>query len=256
MENRIEDLCARLAVEDPRSVEIESKRRVLSEEADDIQRFLLKRKKVTHQRSSFFFDQFLDTPRMELLRRGASLRLRYKRNGAEVYLQYKGPGFRSKGLLYRSELSTGRLLHVLLEESHHDIVHFKDTSVREILSRHAEPSMERTMRRHLGPRVIERITVGPILCVYRKEKFLMELGNSFLEPSVDRVFAFHINRKGLHPLSSFCEYENEIKAPGSDLESKLKRTDELLSFDKELSKRFDMPPERHDKYHRCASFFA
>ena len=112
------------------------------------------------------------------------------------------------------------------------------------------------MRRHLGPRVIERITTGPILCIYRKEKFLMELGNSFLEPSVDRVFAFHISRKGLHPLSSFCEYENEIKAPASDLESKLKRLDALLSFDRTLSERFDMPPERHDKYHRCASFFA
>ena len=41
-----------------------------------------------------------------------------------------------------------------------------------------------------------------------------------------------------------------------DLESKLKRIDELLSFDRTLSERFDMPPERHDKYHRCASFFA
>ena len=66
---------------------------------------------------------------------GASLRLRYRRNGANVYLQYKGPGFLRRGLLFRSEFSTERLRDVTMEESHHDIVHFTDTTVQDILDR-------------------------------------------------------------------------------------------------------------------------
>lgn len=251
----IDGICRRLGIEDYRFVEIEGKKRVLPEDAKDIQKFLHKRKKVLHQKATFFFDQFLDTPRMELFHLGASLRLRYKRGGANVYLQYKGPGFRSKGLLYRSEFSTERLLHVLREESRHDIVHFSDTSVREILTDHAEPAMGRAMKRHLGAGVVARVTSSPILCIYQKEKFLVELGSAFLEPSLDRVYAFHISSKGVHPLSTFCEYENEIKAVGGSLESKLDHLDDLLEFDEEMADRFDLRPEPLDKYHRCASFF-
>ncbi len=255
MENRIEDLCARLEVEDPRSVEIESKRRVLSEEADAVQRFLLKRKKVVHQRSSFFFDQFLDTPDLALLKAGASLRLRYKGDGSNVYLQYKGPGFHRQGLLYRSEFSSGKLEHLVREESHHDMVHFADTSVRELLDDHVAPEMARAMRSQLGRGTIARINSGPILCSYQKDKFVVDLGDAFLEPSLDRLVAFHINRSGPHAVSTFWEYENEIKAEGKGLRAKLKHVPDLLEFDRQLARRFDLRPERLDKYHRCASLF-
>lgn len=250
-----EGVCRRLAIDDARYVEIEAKKRVDPDDAAEIEKYLLKHKKVVHQKSAFFFDQFLDTPRMELFRRGASLRMRYKKRGSNVYMQYKGPGFRAQGLLFRSEFSTERLRHVLREESRHDIVHFANTSVPEILTGHAEPAMARAMRRHLGAAVLSRINKGPILCVYQKEKFVVELGYAFLEPSLDRVFAFHINPSGLHPLSTFCEYENEIKAPGGDFDAKIEHLPDLLEFDANLEKRFDLRYEPLDKYHRCASFF-
>lgn len=252
---QIDSICRRLAIDNPRSVEIEAKKRVLPEEAKDVEKYLLKRRKVIHQKGVFFFDQFLDTPQMELFKRGASLRLRYRRNGSSVYLQYKGPGFTIKGLLYRSEFSTERLQDVVMEESHHDIVQFSNTSVPRILRDHAEPGMVRAMTRHLGQNVLSRITECPILCFYQKEKFLVETGSAFLEPSLDRVFAFHIKAGGLHPLSTFCEYENEIKAPGGNLEAKLDHVEDLVEFDEELSEKFDLRLEPLDKYHRCASFF-
>jgi hypothetical protein len=218
--------------------------------------FLLKRKGVSLEKTALFFDQFLDTPDQLLFRRGASMRLRYKKNGNRVYLQYKGPGFRSHGLLFRSEFSTERLKHVLMEESHHDIVHFSDTSVRELLQYHADPMMARAVRRHLGEGAISRITSGNILCAYQKEKFVVDMGSAYLEPSLDRVFAFHIGKRGPHPLSTFCEYENEVKSASGELGPKLKRLDGLLDFDASLAKRFRMPREPLDKYHRCASFFS
>ncbi len=255
VEDRIEGICRRLGIDDWRFVEIESKRRVVPEELEELRKFLFKKKRVKLEKASFFFDQFLDTPKMDLLRLGASLRLRYKKEGSCVYLQYKGPGFRKDGLLYRSEFSTERLRNVLMEESHHDIVHFSDASVSRILALHAPPAMARAMRRHLGAPALARISAGPILCAYQKEKFLVEYGPVFLEPSLDRVFAFHIGRKGPHPLSTFCEYENEVKALGGSLEAKLERIEDLIEFDGALSREFDIPPEPLDKYHRCASFF-
>ena len=251
----VESICRRLGIDDSKFVEIESKRRIVPEDLPDLRKFLLKKKDVKHEKSVLFFDQFLDTPDMALFKKGCSLRLRYKRNGGRVYLQYKGPGFKSRGLLFRSEFSTERLRHVLMEESHHDIVHFADTSVREILANHAEPAMSRALRGHFGQKTVGRITAGPILCAYQKEKFVVELGSVFLEPSLDRVFAFHIGRRGPHPLSTFCEYENEVKSASSNLEAKLKRIPELLRFDAMLSREFKMPPEPFDKYHRCSSFF-
>ncbi len=142
-----------------------------------------------------------------------------------------------------------------MEESHHDIVHFNKTSVAEIVSRHASPAMAQAMRRHLGATVVRRITAGPILSIYRKEKFYVDLGPAFLEPSLDRVYAFHVNPRGLHPLSTFCEYENEVKAGDEDLESKIRCVPDLLEFDAALSRRFDVRRESLDKYHRSASFF-
>ena len=254
-ESESDQICRRLGIEDWKYVEVESKHRVRPEDVKDIRKFLLKRKKVQVEKSSFFFDQFLDTPNMDVFRAGASLRLRYKKGGSSVYLQYKGPGFHRNGMLFRSEFSTERLKHVLMEESRHDIVKFSRTSVRDILDNHAEPAMARAMRLHLGKSVIARINVGPILSIYQKEKFLVELGNAFLEPSLDRIFAFHIGKTGPHPLSTFCEFENEIKSPGGSLEAKLAHVDELTDFNAALGREFSLRREPLDKYHRCQSFF-
>lgn len=246
----------RLAIDDLRFVEIECKKRVLPEESSELKKWLEKRKGVKHRKSAFFFDQFLDTESGSLLRAGASLRLRYKRGGSAVYLQYKGPGFTRDGVLYRSEFSSARLTGVFLEESRHDIVHFTDATVDSILRGHASTEMADAMRRHLGAGVVRRITSGPIIALYQKEKFEVDFGSAFLEPSLDRVFAFHIAKKGLHPLSTFCEFENEIKAGDGSLRAKLEHMDEMHDFNAAVEKRFDLRREPLDKYHRCASFFA
>jgi len=246
-------ICRRLGISNFRFVEIESKKRVLPSQARDLRKFL--EKKADETKSAFFFDQFLDTPRMDLFKRGASMRLRYKRNGTQVYLQYKGPGFLEDGLLYRSEFSSGRLPNLILEESHHDMINFQKTPIRKILSSHLPREMRQALRDHLGADVVSRISVGPILSMYQKEKFKITKGSAFLEPSLDRIFAFQINAGGLHPLSTFWEYENEIKAEGKSLDAKLIHLPDLLDFDRKVQKRFDLKPEPLDKYHRCTSIF-
>jgi hypothetical protein len=248
-------ICRKLETTDPRFVEIESKRKVVPEEAKDLRKHLLKLKKVQHDKRVTFYDQYLDTPDLRLLKLGASLRLRYKGDGSNVYLQYKGPGFLKNGLLYRSEFSSEKLAHLVREESHHDVVHFTDTSVREILEEHVSPEMAHAMQRHLTIGVIARISRGPILCAYEKDKFIVDLGSAFLEPSLDHIFAFHVTQSGIHTVSTFWEYENEVKTEGEGLEAKIEHIPELLKFDKALSKEFDLRPERLDKYHRCASCF-
>ncbi|MBI4178935.1 CYTH domain-containing protein [bacterium] len=251
-------ICRRLDIDDPRNIEIESKRRLLPEEAGDVRRYLKKRTRPGNVKTTIFFDQFLDTPKLDILRAGASLRLRYKGNGSKVYLQYKGRGFLHEGVLYRSEFTSGELRDILLEESHHDVVHFTETTVRGIIRNQIDPGMADALRAHLGDRVLARVTNGPIICTYRKDKFLIDLGKGFLEPSVDQVFAFETatqSHTGLHSLSAFCEYENEIKSDGENLLFKLKHIPDLLDFDRKLAKHFNMPPERLDKYHRCASCF-
>ena len=249
-------LLRKLDIGDLRFVEIECKKRVQPEEAAALKDWLTGRRNVRHRKSAFFFDQFVDTPSRDLLEKGASLRLRYKRGGSAVYLQYKGPGFTKDGLLYRSEFSSARLSGVFLEESHHDIVHFTDTSVAKILRGQADTEMAEAMRRHLGATTVRRLTSASIIALYQKEKFEVDLGSAFLEPSLDRVYAFHIAKRGLHPLSTFCEFENEIKAGGGSLQSKLEHMDELLDFNAAVDRKFDLRREPLDKYHRCASFFA
>ncbi|MDE2141390.1 MAG: CYTH domain-containing protein [Elusimicrobia bacterium] len=248
-------LYRKLDIDDLRFVEIECKKRVQPEEAAKLKDWLLSRKGVKHKKSVFFFDQFLDTPTNTLLKAGASLRLRYKRNGSAVYLQYKGPGFTKDGLLYRSEFASAKLAGVFLEESHHDIVHFTDTTVEKILRGQTSIEMADAMRRHLGAATVRRLTSGPIIALYQKEKFEVDMGSAFLEPSLDRIYAFHIAKKGLHPLSTFCEFENEIKAGDGSLKAKLDHMDELLEFNALVDKKFHLKREPLDKYHRCASFF-
>ncbi|MBI5246876.1 MAG: CYTH domain-containing protein [Elusimicrobia bacterium] len=258
MKRRFEDfarmLMKRLEIDDLRFVEIESKKRVQPEQMSDLKEWLLDHKDVKHQKSNLFYDQFLDTPAFEVLKAGASLRLRYKKNGTAVYLQYKGPGFTRDGLLYRSEFSSARLDRLVQDESHHDIVRFSEETLPGILKRHVGPEMRAAMLRHLGS-AVKRITCGPILALYQKDKYEVDLGSAFLEPSLDRVSAFHIAKKGLHSLSTFCEFENEIKAGDGSLRAKLEHMDDMLDFNEELNDQFELRREPLDKYHRCASFF-
>ncbi|MDE2489386.1 MAG: CYTH domain-containing protein [Elusimicrobia bacterium] len=248
-------LFRKLDIDDLRFVEIECKKRVVPEEAPRLRAWLTKRRGVKHKKTAYFFDQFLDTPRFELLKAGASLRLRYKKGGTAVYLQYKGPGFTKDGLLYRSEFSSWRLDRLVREESRHDVIRFSDASVVSILEEHSGPEMRAAMSRHLGADAVRRITRGPIVALYQKEKFEADLGSAFLEPSLDRVSAFHISRSGPHALSTFCEFENEIKAEDGSLEAKLEHMDALLEFNAAVARKFRLRREPLDKYHRCASLF-
>ena len=255
MSEPVRELCRRLDIEDPRYVEIESKHRVKSEQAERLREHLLRAKGVRHMRETVFFDQYLDTPDLALLKAGASLRLRYKGDGTNVYLQYKGPGFHQDGLLYRSEFSSDRLTRIVREESHHDIVHFTDVSIAQVMERQADPAMAGAMTRHLGARTIGRVRRGVLLTLYKKDKFKVKHGRAFLEPSLDRIFAFHIAPSGLHPLSTFWEYENEIKSPDEDILEKLDHIRALRAFDRRLAERFSLQAERLDKYHRCTNCF-
>jgi hypothetical protein len=249
-------LCRRLEIEDARYIEIESKRRVVPSAVDEVRKYLRRRRGVKHEKTVLFFDQFLDTRDMILFKKGASLRLRYKGGGGKVYLQYKGPGFRSRGVLYRSEFSSQRLLHLMREESRHDIVHFSEVSVADILEKHADPAMGRAMRKHLGTSIINRLDCGNLLCAYYKEKYSVDLGAAMLEPSLDQVHAFHLGDRGPHPVSTFWEVENEIKArSGNRIGPKLGHLDALYELDTELGDRFGLAAEPLDKYHRCSSFF-
>lgn len=249
------DICRMLRIDNPFYIEIESKKRILARQAKDLKKFIADMKRTSFKKTVYFFDQFLDTPRMDLFKAGASMRLRYKSNGTKVYLQYKGPGFLQDGLLWRSEFSSENLNHLILEESHHDMIHFKSTTIQRILKRSAPAAMRQAMREHLGKKAISQITRGPILCLYRKDKFEVDLGSAFLEPSIDRIFAFHINPAGLHPLSTFYEFENEIKAPRNSLKAKLEHMPELLKYNDKILENFDLKPEKLDKYHRCTSIF-
>ena len=255
MDPFIESLYRRLQIDDFHFVEIESKKRILPTQVKDLRKYLAKKKKVKHEKTTTFFDQFLDTPQMDLFKKGASLRLRYKRNGTKVVLQYKGPGFLEEGLLYRSEFSSKPLAHLIREESHHDMIHFSDTTIREVLDVYARGSMTRAMKRHLGAGTVSRISYGPIISSYQKDKYSVDLGSAFLEPSLDRIYAFHINKTGLHPLSMFWEFENEVKAEGHSLKAKLEHIPDLLEFDEKLAEEFDLKVEPLHKYHRCTSIF-
>lgn len=251
MDEAARAICRRLGIEDPGRVEIESKRRVRASQAEKLREHLFGLKGVRHVRETSFFDQYLDTPDLALLRAGASLRLRYKDDGAYVYLQYKGPGFHERGVMLRSEFSSDHLASAVRKNGHHGIIDFSGSSVPAILRRHSDTAMSGAMRRHLGEKTISRIDWGVLLALYRKDKFRLKLGAGFLEPSLDQICAFHIRPQGLHPLATFWEYENEIKS--EDFHFKVQHIADLRRFDAALARRFDLPGERLDKYHRCAA---
>ena len=69
-------ICQRLKIDNFHDVEIEAKKRIRPTQVKALKKYLMKKKKVQHVKSAFFFDQFLDTPTMELARLSMSLRLR------------------------------------------------------------------------------------------------------------------------------------------------------------------------------------
>lgn len=254
-DSMISYICHKLRVEDQSKIEIESKKKLTSESVEDLKKYLSKKKGVKHIRTSVFIDQFLDTPSFDVFHAGASLRLRYKGDGTIVYLQYKGYGFSYKNILFRSEFSSGKIKGLVKEESHHDIVHFTETDFMSIIEKHVSKDMRETMTRHLGLSIIKRIKTSPVICFYRREKYLVQMGKVAMEPSLDHLNAFHINNGSFHSLSNFWEYENEIKSKNKDLKSKLSKLDALLEFDENLAKKVDLYPEVMDKYHRILSCF-
>jgi adenylate cyclase class IV len=201
-----------------------------------------------------FFDQFLDTPSYHLLRRGASLRLRYKEDCSDIYLQYKGPGFVKGNILFRSEFSY-RNHHLIVKESKSEVIRFTTTKIQQIIYSRKNKEMVEAMMTHLGESVVNRITSCPIITQYRKEKFLVHADHGFLEPSLDRCFTFFIREIGIHPIGVFCELETEIKAENESLKDKMEDFDFLKKFDEKIADKFNLRPERIDKYARCTKFF-
>ncbi|NLH38864.1 MAG: CYTH domain-containing protein [Elusimicrobia bacterium] len=251
----IQYICHKLRVDDQSKVEIETKKRLTSTSATSLKKYLDKKDQVKHIKSTTFIDQFLDTPEFDLFYSGASLRIRYKGYGSNVYLQYKGHGFLHKGILFRSEFSSGSIKELVIEESHHDIIHFVGIDLKHIMKNYLPKEMSSVMIDHIGPSIINRIKTAPIICFYHKEKYIIKFGNVSLEPSLDHISAFHINKDTFHSLSNFWEYENEIKSKDKDLKNKILNINKILKFDSTLSKKFLMQTEVMDKYHRVLSCF-
>lgn len=254
-QTKIDKICDRLKINDERFIEIEIKRQLNLKMYGKVRQFIVNLG-AKHKRSVSFFDQYIDTPDLLIFKKGASLRIRYKQHGTKIYIQYKGPGFLKNGILYRSEFNSGRIDDVVLDESNSShMVRFNEKNINSIVLNHIPADMATAMRRHLGNKILSDISVGHLICSYSKDKFLFERKNVILEPSLDTVYSFHIAKQRIHPMSIFCEYENEIKAEDNSLEAKLKNLPELLSFNKKITSEFYLPLERKDKYHRCMSFF-
>lgn len=248
-------ICHKLRVSDPAKIEIEAKKKLSPGTAQALKKYFSKKKGIKHIKSAVFMDQFIDTPELDIFHSGASLRIRYKGDGNNVYIQYKGHGFSHKGLLFRSEFSSGKIKSLVKEESHHDIIHFPESKFRDIMTKFIPKDMRDVIAKHFSSSVIGRIRIAPVISLYRKEKYLVQLGKCALEPSLDHISAFHINRDSFHSVSNFWEYENEVKSRDNDLASKMSKVDDLLQFDSELAKKFRLQPEAMDKYHRILSCF-
>ncbi|MCX7944679.1 MAG: CYTH domain-containing protein [Deltaproteobacteria bacterium] len=246
----------KLRIEDSKKVEIELKKRLYESEYNDIIKFFEKRKKLRLIKINSFIDQFLDTEDFRVFRSGASLRLRYKGGGKNVYLQYKGPGFVLKNILFRSEFSSKKITSLVKEEGHRELIHFTEKSFMWIIENAVDGDMRRSMYKHLGADTIKNIKIGPVICFYKKLKYEYDISDDiYLEPSLDFLSAFHISKDSFHPMSSFYEYENEIKSRKNELLLKIKSIESLLEFEDDLNKRFKLIYELSDKYHRIMSYF-
>jgi len=248
-------VCHKLRVHNSSRIEIEAKKKISPETAKGIKAYFARKKGIKHIKSAVFMDQFIDTPGFDIFHSGASMRIRYKGDGSNVYVQYKGHGFSHKGLLFRSEFSSGRVKNLVKEESLHDIIHFTEAKFRDVMERSLPKDMKTALLEHFPSSIIKRISVAPVICLYHKEKYLVQMGKGALEPSLDHISAFHIKTGSFHSVSNFWEYENELKSKENDLGAKLDRIDSLLEFDGKLGKKFPMHPEPMDKYHRVLSCF-
>ncbi|UPT72765.1 MAG: CYTH domain-containing protein [Elusimicrobiota bacterium] len=244
------ELCSLLRVSDHRLVEIESKWRLAASTAKSLRQFLKELDGVEHVKRSVFIDQYLDTPGLDLLRADASLRLRYRKNGGQVYLQYKGPGVRRGAVHYRSEYRSDRLDFLVPDQSGADILSFERPSVPEILETMSDPGMLDAMRRDLGAAVPRAIDRAPVICQYQKDLYRVELGEASLAPSIDRLCVFRVDRAGPLAMSTLWEYENQAAA--TDLAAKLAAVPAMRDFDAHLADEFDLSVEPLDKYRRCA----
>ena len=252
--SRIDKICRKLQITDDRFIEIEFKRKLDFEKFAVLKDYLLKHS-TAHEKSVYFFDQYLDTKDMAISKKGASLRIRYKQDGAKVYIQYKGPGFLQDGILFRSEFNSGKLQNIVLKEANNNFVHFDEKNIQGIIVNHIPLEMADAMKNHLGSKILSKISAGSLICFYKKEKFLVKKNEIMLEPSLDKISSFYTKGERIYPMATFCEYENEIKSEDKSLEYKLDNLDFLIKFDKTLAAKFDLPSERKDKYHRCLSFF-
>ncbi|MCL2484522.1 MAG: CYTH domain-containing protein [Endomicrobia bacterium] len=251
---QIKRICDSLQIKDERFIEIERKRKLKFEDFKELRNFLTE-KSSSHEKTVSFFDQYLDTEDMAIAKKGASLRIRYKQDGAKVYVQYKGPGFLQKGILFRSEFNSGKLPEVVLKESHNHFVRFDEKNIRSIMFNHLPEEMFGAMEKHLGHEILSKISTGNLICFYKKEKFIVNRDNIMLEPSIDKICTFYVRGESIYPMATFCEYENEIKAEENSLEEKLNNLHHLVKFDAAVVSKFRLKAETKDKYHRCLSFF-
>ena len=254
IQSQIKKICSSLRIKDDRFIEIERKRKLRLEDFKELRDFLTKNSS-SHEKTASFFDQYLDTKDTAIAKKGASLRIRYKQDGGKVYVQYKGPGFLHKGILFRSEFNSGKLPGVVLKASHKRFVRFNEQNLRAIMFNHLPEEMSEAMKTHLGPKILSKISVGNLICFYKKEKFIVNRSSIILEPSLDKICSFYVRGECIYPMATFCEYENEIKAESNSLEDKLKNLHHLVKFDERVISNFALPAESKDKYHRCLSFF-
>lgn len=244
------ELCRLLSVPDHRLVEIESKWRLSASCAKSLRKFLKELDGVEHVKRSTFIDQYLDTPGHDLLRADASLRLRYRKSGGQVYLQYKGPGVRRDAVHYRSEYRSDPLDHLVCDRSDSEFVTFERPSISSILATNADSEMSAAMKRDLGPAVVAAIDRATLLCQYQKDVFRVELADASLAPSIDRLCVFRLDHPGPLAMSTLWEYENQAAA--TDLSAKLAAVPAMREFDAHLAEEFDLTVEPLDKYRRCA----
>jgi len=254
IETQIKNIGKNLKIKDSRFIEIERKRKLKFEDFKKLRRFMSKHSDGCEAPVTFI-DQYLDTKDTAIAKKGASLRIRYKQDGLKVYIQYKGPGFLHKGILFRSEFNSGKLPEVVLKESHNHFIHFNEKNLKAIMFNHLPEEMSEAMKRHLGPKILSQISVGNLICFYKKEKFIVSRNKIMLEPSLDKISTFYVRGTNIFPMATFCEYENEIKAESKSLEEKLNNLHHLIKFDKVITANFNLPAESKDKYHKCLSFF-
>ena len=242
----------RLGVRDSRSIEMESKWRVPPGRSNEVFRHLLKRDSLRYIGSRVFHDRFLDTPSLDLLGRGASLRLRYKRDGTKACLQYKGPGFRKDGVLFRPEFSSGDLAGFSSGGGCQRRMLLRADAVRRLLSARRGGELLRHLRRDMGGAVVGRIGPLDLVCTYHKEKFGFAIRGHSFEPSLDRIVVVRTSGAGAPVVSVLCEFENEIRPARADDAGRLEMVAAMGKFDRALAGRFGLRAERRDKYGRCA----